>query len=254
MEKRRIIINADDFGIDEMTSLAIADSFKLGFIDSASLIVNSEYTRDAVKMSKEKAFSDRLGLHLNLTEGNPLLCQTRCSPNFVGPDGKFFNNPNNRKGIHLFFMSSKDKKLIGDEIKEQVLLFESFQIGNGHFDSHHHIHTVEPIWRLCQKAIKKSSFKVVRISRNLGINGCSFLVKEYKKWFNRCVKRAYPFSALFFGSIVDYQTSYNDIPNNCDVEIMVHPVLNGNVLVDAGTGWKMSDIASFLGKTTKNKV
>ena len=43
-----VIINADDFGLNEHCSLAIAEAFKKGLITDTTMVANGEYFDDAV--------------------------------------------------------------------------------------------------------------------------------------------------------------------------------------------------------------
>ena len=68
---KKLIINADDFGLTRSISEKIIDTFKVGNLSSTSLMVNtpgSEYAIDLAKNHPELG----LGLHFNLTEGKAL--------------------------------------------------------------------------------------------------------------------------------------------------------------------------------------
>ena len=66
------IVNADDFGLNQSVNRAIAESFRNGLCLNTTLIVNMPYADEAVEIAYKEGFSDRVGLHLNLTEGVPL--------------------------------------------------------------------------------------------------------------------------------------------------------------------------------------
>jgi predicted glycoside hydrolase/deacetylase ChbG (UPF0249 family) len=79
MQRRVIIINADDFGCKESIDRGIARLMRQGCINSASVIVNAEHIEQAAKMVRqmrdELDWFDRgvsIGLHFNITEGKPL--------------------------------------------------------------------------------------------------------------------------------------------------------------------------------------
>ena len=72
MIKQTIIVNADDFGSSIEANEGIAVSFQQQLIDRTTLMVNMPSASEAVKLASELGFTDRIGLHLNLTEGVPL--------------------------------------------------------------------------------------------------------------------------------------------------------------------------------------
>ena len=63
----RIILNADDFGKSEERNRAINDSFKLGLIHSAGLIVTGKHLNEAAAYIREGGYADKVHLHVNLS-------------------------------------------------------------------------------------------------------------------------------------------------------------------------------------------
>ncbi len=68
---RRLIINADDFGMSQEVNEGIKKGIKAGVINSVSLMANMSYFDDAVKFLKNHE-KIAIGLHFNITEGAPL--------------------------------------------------------------------------------------------------------------------------------------------------------------------------------------
>src|SRR5204863_9488270 len=68
---KRLIVNADDFGLTANVNRAILDGHCRGVITSASLLSNGEAFESAVALALQ---TPRLGVgvHLNLTEGKPV--------------------------------------------------------------------------------------------------------------------------------------------------------------------------------------
>ncbi len=71
MMDRRIIINADDFGLCDGVNEAVAQAHSDGILTSATIMVNMPAAEKAVKIAK-KLPSLGIGVHLNLTEGRPI--------------------------------------------------------------------------------------------------------------------------------------------------------------------------------------
>ena len=68
----KLIINADDFGIDENVNEAISKSFNEGILRSASLMANGKSFNHAVGIIKANPSLD-VGVHLTLVEEIPII-------------------------------------------------------------------------------------------------------------------------------------------------------------------------------------
>lgn len=84
---RRLIVNADDYGLTAGVSRAILLAHHTGILTSTTFMVNFPW---AGEMAAQLAGAPRLGvgLHLNLTTGAPVLPPDQV-PSLVGPDGRF---------------------------------------------------------------------------------------------------------------------------------------------------------------------
>src|SRR5207237_814650 len=69
--KRRLIVNADDFGLSDGVNRAISEAHAAGTVSSASLLVNAPGFADAVRRARA-APALGVGLHFNLTMGAPV--------------------------------------------------------------------------------------------------------------------------------------------------------------------------------------
>jgi len=87
---KRLIVNADDFGISAGVNQGILEANKHGIVTSTSLMVNMPYADEAVRMKKSLAPRLGLGLHLTLSWGKPIL-PAREVPSLVTSDGTFPN-------------------------------------------------------------------------------------------------------------------------------------------------------------------
>ena len=85
----KTIINADDFGKTQSINSAICECFANGYITSTTLMVNMPFADEAVKLAKENGFWEKVGLHLNLTEGIPMNKKLASFELFCDQDGKF---------------------------------------------------------------------------------------------------------------------------------------------------------------------
>lgn len=134
---RRLIVNADDFGMTDGVSRGIAQAHRSGIVTSATAMAHLEsldralaYVRDAPGLG--------LGLHITLTWGAPAAGADRV-PSLVEPDGRF----------------PRDKAVLAGRARPDELKLECgaqlarFVQATGrlptHVDSHHQAHTLPPI-------------------------------------------------------------------------------------------------------------
>lgn len=234
----QVIINADDFGLNEHCSKAIAQAFQEGLITDTTMMATGEYFDEAVELAKEQEFIDRIGIHLNLTEGEPLTQDIKSCPRFV-TDGRF-----NKQYSRTMPLTADEKAAIYKEFTAQVEKIQQAGIKITHADSHHHIHTgifVAPIAvRVCQE----HGINKIRLHRNLG--QISVLKRFVKKRYNSWLQKQGFITTDYFAYIIDIANA--DIPDK--TEIMVHPDFDKDgVLIDRRgvedgfpVGYKLPDL------------
>lgn len=65
---RKLIITADDLGIDEKVNRGIIEAYEKGVLTSTSLLMNAPATQDGIELSKNHPGLE-VGLHLSIVEG-----------------------------------------------------------------------------------------------------------------------------------------------------------------------------------------
>lgn len=129
MNKRFLIINADDAGLHPEINAGILDAVKAGVVTSVSLLVNKPHICD-VKTLFDAGIS--LGLHFNLTRGFP--CARPLPVTLIDEKGTFSPEGHERA-------SSFNEDDIRREMKAQFERFqEIFGIIPDHLDAHKHLH------------------------------------------------------------------------------------------------------------------
>lgn len=69
---RRLVINADDFGLAPGVNRGILEAHAAGTLSSTSVMVNTPAFDEGLALAREQAPALGLGLHLNLVAGRPL--------------------------------------------------------------------------------------------------------------------------------------------------------------------------------------
>ena len=90
-ERRRLVVNADDFGRSASINKAVARAHCDGLLTTASLMVNEPAFEQAVAFAHENP-SLGVGLHLTLLCGHSALSQERI-PGLVNARNEFSNHP-----------------------------------------------------------------------------------------------------------------------------------------------------------------
>jgi predicted glycoside hydrolase/deacetylase ChbG (UPF0249 family) len=138
--ERRLIVNADDFGLSEGTNRGILRAHSDGILTSASLLVRCPAARDAVRSAGDLD----LGLHLDFGE-------------WSFRDGAW---------IALYERASlADPHQVSAEARTQLKMFlEMTGKTPTHLDSHQHVHVQEPALSVAKQMAKQLAVPLRRCS------------------------------------------------------------------------------------------
>jgi chitin disaccharide deacetylase len=230
-KESNLIVNADDFGLNPLTSRAIIESFNLGAINSTSIMANMPGFDDAVELAHKNKITNKIGIHLNLTDGIPM---TRgiLNPGLyrVNQDGDL-----KRHMLRLFLLNGADKRLIFKELATQIERVKEAGIPITHIDTHHHFEEVLPLTQIVIALLKEYRIPSMRILNNL--NGSTLFYKSiYRRMINRVITNNGVNFTDYFGNQVEasaFLKIHSKILNEKKLEIMVHPVYdNSGKVVD----------------------
>lgn len=238
-----LISNADDFGISDSVNDAIAKSFERKVISNTTIMVNMDKAKEARELSVAKGFDDKVGIHINLTAGEPLTDSIKKSSLFCDSDGRFNAafHLNIKSRLHL---PKAEMKYVAEEIDAQFRRYLELGFTEMHFDSHHHVHTDRPIWLAIKPLAEKYGFKTSRLGRNVYDKADAFN-KIYKGWLNASIERAGLKYTDYFGSFKDYEDMWDRLSSAFSGEMMLHPMYSADgVLMDTDT--PMEVIEKFL--------
>ena len=155
--ERKIIINADDFGLCDGVNRAVVQAHTQGVLTSATIMANMPAARQAVELAKQLPTLG-VGVHLNLFEGKPV-SKDPCVDCLLNTDGEFAYSPS-----RLSFLSVVKRKIrnaIATELAAQIQWAVDNGIKPTHLDSHKHIHSFPAIFTIVCNLAK--SFKIAAI-------------------------------------------------------------------------------------------
>lgn len=215
-----VIINADDFGLNQSCTRAICKAFQKGIITDTTMVANGTAFDEAVEDIRKYNLEDKIGIHFNLTEGKPLTEMITAMPAFV-KNGVFHGKINRAKCL-----SKVEKNAVYKELSAQIQKLEQAGIAVNHADSHHHIHTGIFIAPIFAQVCREHGIKKVRLHRNIG--DISIIKRFLKSSYNIWLHMKKFDTTVYFGAMQDVETV--GLKNN--LEIMVHPEFDkeGNLI------------------------
>lgn len=216
----RILINADDFGLNPDVNKAVIDLLLANKIQRTTLMVSMPYAEEAVRLAKEHHLEDRVGLHLNIGDG-PALTEEMRQSSFC-TDGEFNDSYEYIRFARLY-LSPSMRKIVRNELDAQFQRYKEF-FGHypEHVDGHRHFHNLLPHLYIVTGLAKRYGVKSMRIGINLYDYKTAGLFKKAYKWFiNRKIRSQFE-STDYMGAYLEYIDYYQDTEDKT-IEIMVHP-------------------------------
>jgi hopanoid biosynthesis associated protein HpnK len=159
---RRLVVNADDFGRNTATNLAVIRAHREGILTTASLMVNEAGFEEAAAMAREHPRLG-VGLHLTLLCGHSSLSPDQI-PGLVNASGEFLDNPA-LTGFRFFFRTAL-KSQLRSEIHAQFKKFQAAGLHLDHVNGHLHLHLHPTVFSLLIEDAAQLGIKHMRLTRD----------------------------------------------------------------------------------------
>lgn len=156
---KQLIVTADDFGAAVEVNEAVERAHRDGILSAASLMVAGAAAGDAVARARTMP-NLRVGLHLVLVEGNPVL-PASAVPDLVDKSGHFRTDMA-RAGAAMFFLP-RVRAQLEREIEAQFAAFAATGLTLDHVNAHKHFHLHPTIAALMLKTGKAYGLKGARV-------------------------------------------------------------------------------------------
>lgn len=156
---KRVILTGDDFGLAVPVNEAIEEAHRRGVLTAASLMVGAPATADAVERARRLP-TLRVGLHLVLVEGRPVLPPERL-PDLVDEDGELETRLF-RAGVRFFFRPGVRRQLEA-EIRAQFAAFRATGLPLDHVNAHNHMHLHPTVLGLIIEVGHEHGLRAVRV-------------------------------------------------------------------------------------------
>ena len=155
---RRLIINADDFGLTSGVNRAIVEANRSGVLTSATMMANAQAFAEAASLAKAQP-ALKTGCHIVLIDGDPV------SPNL----NSLTNGASRlrfRTSFKEFAFAAVRRRLSAEEIQReaeaQIRKIQVMGLTLTHVDSHKHTHMFPQVLRPVLRAARACGIRAVR--------------------------------------------------------------------------------------------
>lgn len=156
---KRLIVTADDFGAAREVNEAVEAAHRGGILTAASLMVAGPAAGDAIARARRLP-SLRVGLHLVLVEGRPVL-PASAVPRLVDRDGALrADMPSLGAALCC---SRQARRELAAEITAQFVAFRATGLALDHCNAHKHFHLHPVIGRLMAQIGAGFGLRAVRV-------------------------------------------------------------------------------------------
>lgn len=262
---KRIVINADDFGLCSSVNQAVAQAHTGGVLTSTTIMANMPAAKGAVKLAKQMPGLG-VGVHLNLFEGRPLSKDANIDY-LLDETGGFALTP-----ARLSLLSLCRRK-IRNAIRAELAAQIQWVIDNGlkptHLDSHKHIHSFPAIFPIVCGLARRFEIPAIRFifepkrvlampwpltsvggrkrARNARIMGRINRIQNSEFRKTDCllgVAHMGKIDVNFFKTVAFYDTA-------ATAEIMTHPGLDDGFKCSQSTMQKKGEFEALCSERTK---
>ena len=144
---KRLIVNADDFGLTTGVNRGILRAFKDGIVTSTSLLVTGSAFEDAVALGRLNPDLE-VGLHLTLVEERAVLGRDEL-PTLVDETGRFPRTSG--EFFRRAFLGRINWDEVEREIAAQIARFQNTGLRLSHLNSHQHLHMFPPVFQIVRR-------------------------------------------------------------------------------------------------------
>jgi hopanoid biosynthesis associated protein HpnK len=186
---RRLIINADDFGLTRGVNQAILEAHSKGVITSATMMANSSAFDHALQLAQSNP-SLAIGCHVVLIDGTPVL-PPQDIPDLIEPDTDRFYSSLTAFGRRVL-RNRISPDQIEAEATAQIRKLQQAGINVTHLDTHKHTHIFPQLLDPVLRAARACGVPAIR--KPFEPFSASFLIaapRTYKRWLQTKLLRVF---------------------------------------------------------------
>ncbi len=156
---KRLIVNADDFGLHSAVNHGIIEGYERGCIRSTSFVAAGAAAEEAAELAKKNPGLG-VGIHLTLVAERPILPPLQV-PSLIGENGRLL--PDHTAFIHRYMTGGVRMEELYVECEAQILRAREMGVRLTHIDSHQHLHVLPGVIRTVLSLAKKYGFTKMRL-------------------------------------------------------------------------------------------
>lgn len=155
---KKLIVNADDFGLHHEVNQAVIEGYQKGCIRSTSLMPTGAAVEEACRLARENPGLG-IGIHITLVAEKPVLPAERV-PTLLDETGHF--HADHMVFIKNYILGRIDKGQLYAECEAQIRKAMSLGLNITHLDSHQHLHTLPGVTGICLDLMQKYGIRRMR--------------------------------------------------------------------------------------------
>ncbi len=156
---RRLIINADDFGLTSGVNRGILEAHRAGVVTSTSLMADVTHTDEAAAMACD-APRLSVGCHVVLIDGSPLLSGREIPSLVRSGEGRFRESWTHFTAAVLCGRVRQEE--IAAEVRAQIHRLRELGVHLSHLDTHKHVHILPAVLQPILQAARDCGIRAVR--------------------------------------------------------------------------------------------
>ena len=158
---RRLIVNADDFGLTKPITEGVIEAFERGILTSASLVATGEAFDRASRYAQTHPDLDS-GIHLMIVQGEPALPPEQI-PSLVSEDGRFL--PGYAEFMARYLGGGVKDEEVEAEWLAQIARLRGAGVRMTHLDSVQMLHLVPGLFRVALRIARANGIMAMRFPR-----------------------------------------------------------------------------------------
>ncbi len=153
---KSLIVNADDFNFDRERSLGILEAARQGIVTSVTVMTSRSWDQGLTDQLKA-TFNGAIGVHLNLSEGRPLVAG---ATSLTDSGGMFFPKTQAwRRALSGGYHPAE----VEAEWRAQIEMAFSRGIVPSHLDGHNHLHVFPGLAEVVARLARRFGIQRVRL-------------------------------------------------------------------------------------------
>lgn len=219
---KRIIVNADDFGINETVTQKIEQMILSKAVSSTTVMANGKCLEEVQKFAAEHP-EVSFGVHLCLSEFESIT-KTEGLYHFGITDEQGFFKKKAIMNLKNIEESREVQNAIKDELNAQIDVVKGLGIKISHADSHHHVHSCYQLRKIFVDVLKSRGISKIRLCPGFQTLRSKAHIIQYAKFLhlNRIYKEQFH-TTDYFMNYYNYLQGVAKCKQGQTLELMCHP-------------------------------